>query len=65
VIELDGEQHRQQAEYDLMRDTDLHKKWVAVVRYRNSEVIWNPDKVYKEIMDLIETRVREIKKNSI
>jgi very-short-patch-repair endonuclease len=26
VIELDGEQHRQQAEYDLMRDTDLHKK---------------------------------------
>jgi len=62
AIELDGKYHKETEEYDLERDTNLHKKWIEVIRYRNEDVLWSPDKTYKKMMDAIYNREREIKK---
>ena len=62
AIELDGKWHKETEKYDLERDTNLHKKWIEVIRYRNEDIMWCPNKVYKEIMNVIKQREKEIKK---
>jgi very-short-patch-repair endonuclease len=49
VIELDGEIHSQQKEYDINREAELEKYDITVIRFRNKEVFDNLDKVIQEI----------------
>ncbi len=53
AIEVDGEIHKYQKQYDLERDTKLYKKWVTVVRYQNKDVLNNKDQIYKSIIETI------------
>ena len=53
AIELDWEVHKNNKEYDKERTIFLSEKWISVIRYRNNEVIKNPDKIYKDILDYI------------
>lgn len=53
AIELDGEVHKNNKEYDKERISFLSSKWISVIRYRNNEVIKNIDKVYKDILNYI------------
>ena len=49
VIEIDGEIHNQQQEYDEQRTQILNNKGYKVIRFRNEEVIYNVFEVIKKI----------------
>ncbi len=49
VVELDGEIHKFQKEYDLGREAELVKYEIKVIRFTNDEVIQNIDKVIDKI----------------
>ena len=54
AIELDGEIHRDQREYDTNR-TDLLKAYgVTVIRFRNQDVLQKTERVLEEILDRCE-----------
>ena len=39
VVEVDGEIHTQQAEYDALRDMELEQYGATIIRYTNDQVI--------------------------
>jgi very-short-patch-repair endonuclease len=49
VIEVDGEIHKQQAEYDAERDKVLSARGLRLLRIKNEEVRQNVDKVLMRI----------------
>ena len=49
VIELDGPIHEEQKEYDAMRDTELRRRDYKIIRYKNDEVLFDRERVLKEI----------------
>ena len=49
VIEIDGGQHSEEAEYDHLRDTWLHKRGYTVLRFWNNEVMKNMEGVLETI----------------
>ncbi len=53
AIEIDGEIHKKNKEYDKERTYSLLSQWISVIRYWNSEVIKNPDSVYKDLLKYI------------
>jgi very-short-patch-repair endonuclease len=53
VIELDGSQHLQQAEYDEERTKYLESLGYQVIRFWNNDVMNNIDDVLKVIWDLL------------
>jgi len=53
VIELDGEVHKNNKEYDKQRTSFLSSKWISVIRYWNNDIINNIDNVYKDILNFI------------
>ncbi len=59
VIELDWEIHKKTKKYDAQRTCFLKEQWLSVIRYWNNEALKNPDKIYKDILDII----KEIEKN--
>ncbi len=64
VIEIDGGIHQQpeQKEYDINREEAL-KRWdVKIVRFTNEEVERDLKKVKKEIIDICQDRITEIRK---
>ena len=50
VVELDGSQHIQQAEYDQIRTNFLHAQGLMVLRFWNHQVLQNTDGVLCEIL---------------
>ncbi|MBW4657338.1 MAG: endonuclease domain-containing protein [Drouetiella hepatica Uher 2000/2452] len=50
VIELDGEIHQQQLEYDIDRTQQLSHFGYRVIRFTNQEVITDLDRVLKQIL---------------
>jgi very-short-patch-repair endonuclease len=50
VIELDGSQHVDQAEYDEIRTQYLHSAGLRVVRFWNHDVLVRTDAVIEEIL---------------
>jgi len=54
VIELDGSQHRDQAQYDAERTTYLEERGYRVLRFWNSEVMSDLDAVVRAILGMIE-----------
>ncbi|MCK4664853.1 MAG: DUF559 domain-containing protein [Bacteroidales bacterium] len=60
VIEVDGKIHEKQKEYDELRTRVLNDLGYKVIRFKNEEVLSDPDKVAEEIkkvLDSIETIV--------
>ena len=49
VIEVDGEIHNFQIEYDLGREAELEKYGITVIRFSNKDVINNIEKVIEKI----------------
>ena len=54
VIELDGEIHENQKEYDKGREAEMEKYGIRIVRFRNSEVFENIEDVVERIKTLLE-----------
>ncbi len=50
VIEIDGGQHSEEAEYDRRRDAWLHKRGYTVLRFWNNEVMENMEGVLERIV---------------
>ena len=57
VIEIDGEIHNQQKEYDDGRSGEMEKYSIKVIRFTNSEVENNIDDVIKRIENVVKSRV--------
>jgi len=49
VIELDGEIHEQQKEYDIGREAEMEKYDIRVIRFKNHEVLEDVDSVVEQI----------------
>ena len=49
VVELDGEIHKSQQEYDEGRTAELEHKGITVIRFSNEEVLMDIDKVVEKI----------------
>jgi very-short-patch-repair endonuclease len=58
VIEIDGEIHNQQREYDDGRSAEMEKYFVKVIRFTNSEVENNIDNVIIKIANEINSRIK-------
>ncbi len=56
IIEVDGEQHKGQTEYDQMRTADLERKGYQVLRFWNRQVLDDLEGVLKAINNTIENR---------
>lgn len=56
VIEVDGESHIGNEEYDAMRDYDMRKLWIKTIRYTNDQVLSNGNKIYDDICFEIKER---------
>jgi very-short-patch-repair endonuclease len=53
VIELDGDVHEEQKEYDLGRDKILEEMGLHVVRYSNDDVLINLTRVLSQVNELL------------
>ena len=53
VIEIDGDIHEQQKEYDNEREIDIKYMGYQVLRFSNDEVIYNWEKVEKRILEFL------------
>ncbi len=60
VIEVDGESHNSQIEYDLKRTNKLEKMGLKVLRYTNYEVMQNLEGVYLDLVKQIKKRWKEL-----
>ena len=52
VIEIDGEIHQQQIEYDRHREDVLRARGLSIIRFTNAEVLAHLDRVLSAICDL-------------
>ena len=57
VIELDGEIHNQQREYDDVRSAEMERFFIKVIRFTNSEIENNIEEVIKKIENEINGRI--------
>jgi very-short-patch-repair endonuclease len=60
VLEVDGGQHADQAEYDATRTSYFKRNGVEVIRFWNNDVLENMDGVCREIADAIRKRRFEL-----
>ncbi len=58
VIELDGEIHSQQAEYDDGRSAEMEKYGIKVIRFNNNQVENDIDTVVSEIIAAVNQRLK-------
>jgi len=56
VIEIDGDSHAEQAEYDEQRTARLNRLGIEVIRYTNREVLNNLEGVYSDLLERIRVR---------
>jgi very-short-patch-repair endonuclease len=56
VIEIDGEIHNQQKEYDAQRTIELEKLCLSVIRFTNNDILNNLDIVYRKLTNFISTQ---------
>jgi len=57
VIEIDGEIHKQQKEYDIGRSAEMGKYDIKVIRFSNEEVEFEIDKVIRIIEKIVNDRI--------
>ncbi len=53
VIEIDGDSHDFQQDYDETRTKEFSKYWISVLRFTNNEVLRNIDWVYQKLVEFI------------
>jgi very-short-patch-repair endonuclease len=58
VVEIDGEIHNQQTEYDYGRSAEMERYFIKVIRFTNAEVENNIDCVIKRITDEVDKRIK-------
>lgn len=61
AIEIDGESHAEQEEYDRIRTKLLGSHGITVIRYSNTDVIHNLDGIFEDLCGKIEI-LRSIQK---
>ena len=49
MVEIDGEIHNQQKEYDIGRTAEMERYNISVIRFKNSEIETDVEKVVIEI----------------
>lgn len=49
AIEVDGDTHAQQVQYDLIRAKNLNRYGVRLIRYTNHDILHNLDGVYEDL----------------
>ena len=54
VIEIDGDSHAQQTEYDILRSEKLETYGIKVVRYDNEDILTNVNGVYEDLKNRLE-----------
>lgn len=54
VIEIDGESHADQAEYDRLRTLHLNSLGLRVIRFANRDVMENLDGVFIRLRELLD-----------
>ncbi len=57
VVEIDGEVHNQQIEYDDGRSAEMERYAIKVIRFTNSEVENNMEDVVERIESEVKTRI--------
>ena len=58
VIEIDGNIHNHQREYDDGRSAEMEKYYIKVIRFTNSEVEYNIEEVIKVIENEVKSRTQ-------
>jgi len=53
VIEIDGDSHAGQKEYDILRSEKLNSYGIKVVRYTNDDILCNIEEVYQDLQSKI------------
>jgi len=53
VIEIDGEIHKQQKEYDIGRSAEMGKYDIKVIRFSNEEVEFEIESVIRKILFIV------------
>jgi len=56
VIEIDGDSHATQKEYDILRSEKLDAYGIKVIRYANSDIMTNVEGVYRDLKEKIKKR---------
>ena len=64
AIEIDGESHTENFEYDQKRTGYLNRFGVKVIRYTNDQVMKYPESVYYDLLEQIKIRGQELKLES-
>lgn len=59
AIEIDGDSHAEQVEYDQNRTLSLNQLGIEVIRYANKDVITNMDGVYSDLLKKIKYRQKK------
>ena len=59
-IEIDGESHNEQTNYDKQRSENLNKIGIKIIRYSNYDVMNNFDGVYFDLIKQIKIREKEL-----
>ena len=59
-IEIDGESHNEQKEYDKMRTLNLKKIGIKLIRYSNADIMCNLEGVYFDLEQKIKERAEEL-----
>ncbi len=59
-IEIDGESHNKQIEYDKQRTENINKTGIKIIRYSNHDVMDNLEEVYEDLKKQVKIREKEI-----
>ena len=59
-IEIDGESHDEQVEYDKKRTSNLNEIGIRLIRYSNADVMCNLEGVYLDLEERIKKREKEL-----
>lgn len=57
VVEIDGEIHDQEKEYDDGRSAEMERYFIKVIRFTNSEVEYNIENIVKRIENEVTSRM--------
>ena len=60
IIEIDGDSHTEQTDYDQQRTQILSQYKLKVIRYKNSDILGKLDGVYSDLCKQIENRKIEL-----
>lgn len=65
AIEIDGDSHYQDEDYDIKRTKILNKISVKIIRYTNYEVMGSLEGVYLDVIEQIRIREKELGLNTV